>query len=70
MSRINSKIKSSKKELERKREERRKHANDIKELQKGIQDLTGKLEELNEKSRDGAGRLPLLDTQLTEYFQM
>ncbi|KAH9729365.1 Structural maintenance of chromosomes protein 1 [Citrus sinensis] len=70
MSRINSKIKSSKKELERKREERRKHANDIKELQKGIQDLTGKLEELNEKSRDGAGRLPLLDTQLTEYFQI
>ncbi|XP_022758412.1 structural maintenance of chromosomes protein 1-like isoform X2 [Durio zibethinus] len=70
MSRINSKIKSSRKELERKKEERRKHGNDIKELQKGIQDLTGKLEALNEKSRDGTGKLPLLDSQLTEYFQI
>ncbi|EOX94450.1 Structural maintenance of chromosome 1 protein, putative isoform 5 [Theobroma cacao] len=70
MSRINSKIKSSRKELERKKEERRKHTNDIKELQKGIQDLTAKLEDLNEKSRDGTGKLPLLDSQLTEYFQI
>ncbi|KAG4193301.1 hypothetical protein ERO13_A07G213150v2, partial [Gossypium hirsutum] len=70
MSRINSKIKSNRKELERKKEERRKHGDDIKELQKGIQDLTAKLEELNEKSRDGTGKLPLLDSQLTEYFQI
>lgn len=70
MSRIKSKIKSSQKELGRKREERRKHADEIKVLQKGIQDLTAKLEDLNEKSRDGAGKLPLLDSQLTEYFQM
>ncbi|MBA0758572.1 hypothetical protein Gotri_021555 [Gossypium trilobum] len=70
MSRINSKIKSNRKELERKKEERRKHGDDIKELQKGIQDLTAKLEALNEKSRDGTGKLPLLDSQLTEYFQI
>ncbi|KAJ4726889.1 Structural maintenance of chromosomes protein [Melia azedarach] len=70
MSRIKSKIKSSQKELGRKREERRKHADEIKVLQKGIQDLTAKLEDLNEKSRDGAGKLPLLDSQLTEYFQI
>ncbi|TYI20581.1 hypothetical protein ES332_A07G248200v1 [Gossypium tomentosum] len=70
MSRINSKIKSNRKELERKKEERRKHGDDIKELQKGIQDLTAKLEELNEKSRDGTGKLPLLDSQLTEYFRI
>ncbi|KAK8654204.1 hypothetical protein V6N13_128177 [Hibiscus sabdariffa] len=42
-SRINSKIKSNRKELDRKKEERRKHGDDIKELQKGIQDLTAKL---------------------------
>ncbi|XVF21577.1 hypothetical protein REPUB_Repub12eG0101600 [Reevesia pubescens] len=70
LSRINSKIKSSKKELERKKEERRKHADDIKELQKGIQDLTAKLEQLNEKSRDDTGKLSLLDSQITEYFQI
>ncbi|PPR88213.1 hypothetical protein GOBAR_AA32474 [Gossypium barbadense] len=70
MARINSKIKSNRKELERKKEERRKHGDDIKELQKGIQDLTAKLEALNEKSRDGTGKLPLLDSQLTEYFQI
>ncbi|XVF72004.1 hypothetical protein PTKIN_Ptkin12aG0086500 [Pterospermum kingtungense] len=68
MSRINSKIKSSRNELERKQEERRKHSNDIKELEKGIRDLTAKLEDLNEKSRDG--KLHLLDSQLTEYFQI
>lgn len=68
MSLINSKIKSSRKELERKMEERRKYSNDIKELQRGIQDLTAKLEDLNEKSHDGAGKLPLLDSQLTEYL--
>ncbi|KAK8674437.1 hypothetical protein V6N13_112728 [Hibiscus sabdariffa] len=69
-SRINSKIKSNRKELERKKEEKRKHGEDIKELQKGIQDLTAQLEALNEKSRDGTGKLPLLDSQLTEYFQI
>ncbi|KAK8506157.1 hypothetical protein V6N13_002797 [Hibiscus sabdariffa] len=71
LSRINSKIKSNRKELERKKEERRKHGDDIKELQKGIQDLTAKLEALNEKSRDGTRKLHLYDTQLTKkYFQI
>ncbi|KAJ0051873.1 hypothetical protein Pint_01726 [Pistacia integerrima] len=69
-SRINSKIKSTRKELDRKREERRKHADEIEELQKGVQDLTAKLDDLNEKSRDATGKLPLLDSQLTEYFRI
>ncbi|GAV83648.1 SMC_N domain-containing protein/SMC_hinge domain-containing protein [Cephalotus follicularis] len=70
MSRKNSKMKSSRKELDRKKQERRKHADDIKELQRGIQDLNAKLEDLNERSRDGGGKLPLLDSQLTEYFRI
>lgn len=69
-SRINSKIKSTRKELDRKREERRRHADEIEELQKGVEDLTAKLDDLNEKSRDATGKLPLLDSQLTEYFQI
>lgn len=70
MSRINSKIKSSRKELERKMVERRKHADEIKELESGIQDLSSKMDGLREKSRDVGGKLPLADGQLQEYFQM
>ncbi|KAF2286808.1 hypothetical protein GH714_030469 [Hevea brasiliensis] len=70
MSRINSKIKSNRKELDKKREERRKHSDEIDELQKGIQDLAAKLEDLHEKSRDGGEKLPLADSQLTEYFRI
>ncbi|OMP03047.1 RecF/RecN/SMC [Corchorus capsularis] len=70
MSRLNSKMKSSRKELERRKEEKRKHANDIKELQKGIRDLTAKLEDLNVRSQDETGKLSLVDSQLTEYFQI
>lgn len=70
-SRINSKIKRNKKELDKRKEERRKHAADIKELQKGIQDLTVKLEDLHEKGRDSGGeKLNLDDSKLREYFRM
>ncbi|KAK4273039.1 hypothetical protein QN277_021511 [Acacia crassicarpa] len=70
MARINSKIKKGKKELDRKREERRKHANDITELQRGIQDLTAKLEDLQEKSRDAGDELKLDGSDLEEYFRI
>ncbi|PON62633.1 Structural maintenance of chromosomes protein [Parasponia andersonii] len=70
MSRINSKIKKNKKELDRKREERRKHAGDIRELQKGVQDLTAKLDDLHEKGRDSGEKLKLDDTELREYFRI
>lgn len=70
MSRIRLKIESSKKELERKRKERKKHANDIVELERGIKDLTGKLEELREKGRDGGKKLHLDDNELQQYFRM
>ncbi|KAL5561913.1 hypothetical protein UlMin_031660, partial [Ulmus minor] len=70
MSRINSKIKKSKKELDKKREERRKHAIDIVELQKGIQDLTAKLEDLHERGQDDGDKLQLDDAELNEYFRI
>lgn len=70
MSRINSKIKKSKKELDRKREDRRNHATGILALQKSIQDLTGKLSDVIEKGRESGEKLKLDDEELREYFRM
>lgn len=71
MSRINSKIKSSKKELEKKKVEKRKHADEIIKLQNDLRDITRKLDELNEQQgQDGGGKLQLADSQLWEYHRM
>ncbi|KAM7259549.1 hypothetical protein ACFE04_015290 [Oxalis oulophora] len=70
MSRIKSKIKSNRKELEKRKEEKRKHLLEIKELERGVSDLNAKLDDLNERSRDDGGKLPLLDSQLQEYFRV
>ncbi|KAM1684399.1 hypothetical protein TB2_035158 [Malus domestica] len=70
MSRINAKIKKSEKELAKKEQERKRHKEDIKQLQKGIQDLTAKLEDLHEQGRDSGDKLKLDDTELREYFRI
>lgn len=70
MSRIRSKIESTRKDLDRKRKERNKHANEIKELQKGIQDLTAKLDELREKGLDDGEKLQFNDKELEHYFRI
>ncbi|KAM1107291.1 hypothetical protein ACFX2I_004079 [Malus domestica] len=70
MSRINAKIKKSEKELAKKEQERKRHKEDIKQLQKGIHDLTAKLEDLHEKGRDSGDKLKLDDTELREYFRI
>ncbi|KAJ1397833.1 Structural maintenance of chromosomes protein [Sesbania bispinosa] len=70
MTRINSKIKKGKKELDKKREERRRHASDIAELQRGIQDLTAKMADLQEKGRDVGDQLKLDGSDLEEYFRI
>ncbi|XP_048136276.1 structural maintenance of chromosomes protein 1 [Rhodamnia argentea] len=70
MSRIRSKIESTRKDLERKRKERNKHANEIKELQKGIQDLTAKLDELREKGLDDGKKLQFNENELEQYFRI
>lgn len=69
-SRINSKIKRSRKDLDKKIEQRRKHAQYIKELQKGIQDLNAQLDDLHEKGRDSGEKLKLDDQELREYCRM
>ncbi|KAK7277559.1 hypothetical protein RJT34_22574 [Clitoria ternatea] len=70
MARINSKIKKGKKELDKKREERKRHAADIAELQRGIQDLTAKMADLQEKGRDVGDQLKLDGNDLEEYFRI
>ncbi|CAN1245028.1 Structural maintenance of chromosomes protein 1 [Linum grandiflorum] len=70
MKRLSSKIKSTRKDLDRRREERKKNTGEVQELQTGIQDLMAKLKDLNERSKDSSGNLPLADTQLTEYFKI
>lgn len=70
MSRIQSKIESARKEIGRKKKEARKHADELKVLQKGIRDVKAKLEELREKGRDGGQKLQLDDNELQHYFKM
>lgn len=69
-SRINSKIKSCQKDLAKKKGEIKRHDKDMNLLEKDIKDLTAKLDDLNEKSKDSSGKLPLLDSQLQEYFHI
>jgi len=70
MNRIASKIKKGKKELDKKRVERTKHDADIALLQKGIQDLTAQMADLQEKGRDVDDELDLQGNDLDEYFRM
>ena len=52
ISRINLKIEKTKKELSKKGEERKRHANDIAMLQRSFQDLEAKMDDVQEKSRN------------------
>ncbi|XP_050251634.1 structural maintenance of chromosomes protein 1-like isoform X3 [Quercus robur] len=70
MSHINSKTGKLQKELDGKREEKREHDHDIKELKNGIQELTAKLEDLQGKGCDGGEKLKLDDNELREYFRI
>lgn len=69
-SRITSKIKSSIKELDKKKKEQRKHAEEIAKLQKDLQDIIEAIHELNEQDKHGGGKLQLADDQLSEYHRM
>ncbi|WJX18420.1 Structural maintenance of chromosomes protein 1, variant 2 [Trifolium repens] len=70
MSRISAKIKKGKKELSKKREEQRRHADDIAGLKSGIQDLTAKMADLQEKGRNVGDELNLDGNDLEEYFRI
>lgn len=70
ISRITSKIRSTSKELDKKREEKRRHADEVKKLQNDLKDITKQLDELRQRSRDAGGKLQLADSQLETYHQM
>jgi structural maintenance of chromosome 1 len=67
---IDSKIEKGKNELGKKREERRRHADDIAMLQTGIKDLIVKIEDLEEKGRNVGGQIKLDGNDLEEYFRI
>ncbi|VVB05682.1 unnamed protein product [Arabis nemorensis] len=70
ITRINSKIESNRKEVDKRKKEKGKHSNEIEKMQKSIKDLNQKMEKLNEKRQDSSGKLPMLDSQLQEYFRL
>lgn len=69
-SRIAKKIKSTDKDLEKKKVEKRKHADEIKKLENDLRDLTRQLDELKEKGQEAGEKLQLADSQLDTYHQM
>jgi len=70
ISRINLKIEKAKKELCKKGEERKRHANDIAILQRSIWDLKAKMDDLQEKGRNVGGQIKLDGNDLEEYSRI
>jgi structural maintenance of chromosome 1 len=71
ISRIKSKMKSCTKELERKKDEKRKHAGELKKLRDDLEDVRRSMEKLNDQGQHTSiGKLELADDQLMEYHQM
>jgi structural maintenance of chromosome 1 len=70
ISRIKSKIKSCKKEIDKKKDDNKKHLEEMRRLQSSLVDVTKALEELNEQGQDKSGKLQLADDQLQEYHRM
>lgn len=69
-SRISSKIKSTTKELNKRKEEKKRHLVEIAKLENDLKDVTRQLEDLREKSQDAGGKLQLVDSELETYHQM
>ncbi|CAH2064119.1 unnamed protein product [Thlaspi arvense] len=70
IARINSKIESNRKELDKMKKEKGKHSKEIEQMQKSIKELNKKMDILNEKRQDSSRKLPMLDTQLQDYFRI
>lgn len=70
ITRITSKIKTTGKELTKKKEERRRHVEEVRRLENDLRDVTKQLEELREKSQDAGGKLQLVDSELETYHQI
>ncbi|XP_058733706.1 structural maintenance of chromosomes protein 1-like [Vicia villosa] len=70
MSRIRKKIEKGQKELCEKIERQRKHNNEIAKLRNDIKDLTAKMADVQEKSRNIGDQLKLDGNDLEEYYRM
>ncbi|KAF2568912.1 hypothetical protein F2Q68_00026371 [Brassica cretica] len=70
IARIKSKMESNRKEVDKRKKEKGKHSKEVEEMQKSIKDLNKKMNELNERRQDSSGKLPMLDSQLQDYFRI
>ncbi|XP_010427175.1 PREDICTED: structural maintenance of chromosomes protein 1 [Camelina sativa] len=70
IARIKSKIESNRKEVDKRKKEKGKHSKEIELMQRSIKELNMKMERLNEKRQDSSGKLPMLDSQLQDYFRI
>ncbi|XP_051142865.1 structural maintenance of chromosomes protein 1 [Andrographis paniculata] len=70
IARLTSKIKTTSKELSKKKEERRRHVEEVQRLEDDLRAVTQQLEELREKSQDAGGKLQLVDSELETYHQI
>lgn len=71
ISRIQSKMKSCTKDLEKKKEEKTKHEREVKKLRDDLEDVRRSIEMLNDQGHNSSiGKLELADDQLMEYHRM
>ena len=70
ISRLKSKIKSCNKEIDKKKDDNKKHLEEVKRLQGALADVTSAIKELNEQGQDKGVKLHLADHQVQEYHRM
>jgi structural maintenance of chromosome 1 len=70
ISRLKSKIKSCNKEIDKKKDDSKKHLEEMKSLQSALVDVTRAIDELNEQGQNKSDKLQLADDQLQEYHRM
>ena len=64
---LQSEIKEDQIKFERKNQDYQK---EIEQMQKSIKELNKKMELFNKKRQDSSGKLPMLDSQLQDYFRL
>ena len=70
MSRLKSKIKSTQKELDKKREEKKRHSVKVEKLKKDLAVLNQKLNEMKENTHDAGSKIRLAEDELQEYYRV
>ncbi|KAG8387646.1 hypothetical protein BUALT_Bualt02G0043000 [Buddleja alternifolia] len=64
---ITTKLKSTNKELSKRKEEKRRHGVEVEKLENDLKDVTEQLNDLREKSPDAGGKLRVVDSELETY---